>query len=87
MVDNKHLTQQKISNDSNDVLKQENMDVYTDRLKDIKNDIGDLVSEIRKHMNKIYTLDYLIQQANMLEDKFIEIEKDFIKEFKTEKVE
>jgi len=84
-VENEFVAQKKINTDyqKHDQIK---MDEYIDKLTDIKEDLATLLSELRHHMNKIYNLDYMLKTANMLEDNFLKLEKEFIEEFKTEKI-
>jgi len=84
-VENEFVAQKKINTDyqKHDQIK---MDEYIDKLIDIKEDLATLLSELRHHMNKIYNLDYMLKTANMLEDNFLKLEKEFIEEFKTEKI-
>jgi len=85
-LENEFVAQQKINTDFRN-MNQIKMEEYVDKLTDIKDDLATLLSELRHHMNKIYNLDYMLKTANMLEDNFLKLEKEFIEEFKTSKIE
>ena len=57
---------------------------FIDELKECETALVELISELRHQMNKIYNLDELVATARHLEDRLMELESDFIKNYKTE---
>ena len=68
-------------------VKLTEMPQFLDEFNEIMDDFKEMISELRFHMSKIYDLSKLISLGEYLEDRIMDMEKQFIKEFKTEKVE